>query len=842
MPADRRRASALLLAILAFVFVANAVAKPAAADSLMIRMKFTPEEIPAGGLVRLTGTVTNSAGQGVGGVVLELTSNPARYAPPNLWTESDGSFSTTVSTFALIANTLTVQARVAGTSTQASATVKLSSQPIMILDLIPQVPSVRMGGQVPVAGVVTDAYGAPARQVDVLVKAPGSNYKVVRTDDQGRFTATFPAPSMEGRYAISASVHGVTYPKAHETISVEVVPDRNPVHISLNFARDPLPNNTWVDFWGQVTDRDGNPIAGVYVNIMREAIAMTVASPGNRTDATGKFSGQAKAERYGPQLVTACALGYATEAPDGAQPCITVTVSVVVAASDQGERLSAQVPAAVAPGTSVPIAGRLTTASGQPVAERQVLAQWPHDDEIIRREVTTDAEGRFELNYTAPDGPDAVVITLDAAANRYRLPITVGVRATAVTLEAEPTAIAGSTIKLRGRVTGAGGVPVPWQKIDIWDIRTGRAISAVADAAGYWSAESPTGSDMVGSAAFSAVARGTTAHATGAVRLKPGTLPPTPPAPPKNPDETVQVVNTPAGPERLAVGSLVVRLPRNSLPGRATVRLRVLRADEAPPLPPSATPRSQVFSLSASDGQLAIPVTFSILGVGQLIGGLYEQVDAEWRYVGPGATAGQAPGTVSLPRFGTFVLLTTTETYWDVDRNHWFYTAVKELTAGGIISGMAQSIFSPYSAVTRAQFIKLLLTTIGLKPGAPTGLPFEDVPSHEWYAGYMAAAYSAGLLTGTAGRARPGDPITRQEAAQLLIRAAAAAQARLAVGETPQYKDQASIDPGLRVAVSAAGQAGLLKGYADGTFRPQQTLTRAEAAVVVHRLLRALTP
>ncbi len=109
-------------------------------------------------------------------------------------------------------------------------------------------------------------------------------------------------------------------------------------------------------------------------------------------------------------------------------------------------------------------------------------------------------------------------------------------------------------------------------------------------------------------------------------------------------------------------------------------------------------------------------------------------------------------------------------TFTDV-KNHANKTAIEALASRGIINGMSKDTFAPNKTMTRAEFAAIVTRALGL-PAKDTKA-FTDVPSSKWYAGYIGAANSSGIVNGVgSGKFNPDGTITRQEAAVMVARAA----------------------------------------------------------------------
>ncbi|MFD0962248.1 S-layer homology domain-containing protein, partial [Paenibacillus chungangensis] len=115
-----------------------------------------------------------------------------------------------------------------------------------------------------------------------------------------------------------------------------------------------------------------------------------------------------------------------------------------------------------------------------------------------------------------------------------------------------------------------------------------------------------------------------------------------------------------------------------------------------------------------------------------------------------------------------------------------------------------------------------------------------------WYAPAVTAAVNAGLLQGYAGNTfRPDLPIRREELAALIDRArhfaANEQSAQADVAKTlDAFIDQASISDWARQAVANLVQDGIVQGRNENLFEPKAHTTRAEAVVMLTRLLRDL--
>ncbi|MFD2333044.1 X2-like carbohydrate binding domain-containing protein [Cohnella sp. GCM10020058] len=149
------------------------------------------------------------------------------------------------------------------------------------------------------------------------------------------------------------------------------------------------------------------------------------------------------------------------------------------------------------------------------------------------------------------------------------------------------------------------------------------------------------------------------------------------------------------------------------------------------------------------------------------------------------------------------------------------------------IQGFADGTFRPGAALTRAQ-IATIVARLAADSSSTAGVQaksYADVSASHWAAADIAAVGKLGLMNGYAdGTFRPDQAVTRAEMTALAVKLAQPSGAPGAgFGDTDGSWAEA--------AIKQAQGAGWIGGYADGTFRPGQALTRAEAVTLLNRVL-----
>ena len=163
-----------------------------------------------------------------------------------------------------------------------------------------------------------------------------------------------------------------------------------------------------------------------------------------------------------------------------------------------------------------------------------------------------------------------------------------------------------------------------------------------------------------------------------------------------------------------------------------------------------------------------------------------------------------------------------------------YKTEVYTLFHLGVVSGYPDGSFDPEGLLTREQFVKLLVSAAGLEATGPVDPGFADVGPDRWSSAWIGAAEAAGWLDVEKGAFEPARPITREEMAFMLDKALGVDGGP--VSETVFSDEDRMAHP---EAVRRIARAGLLRGFPDGTFRPDASARRIEAAIVIHRFLRS---
>ncbi len=180
----------------------------------------------------------------------------------------------------------------------------------------------------------------------------------------------------------------------------------------------------------------------------------------------------------------------------------------------------------------------------------------------------------------------------------------------------------------------------------------------------------------------------------------------------------------------------------------------------------------------------------------------------------------------------------------DVFPTDWYFDSVDKVAAEGIMLGTGEGRFFPADQVTRGQLATFLhrASREAIAVSSGDSNPFIDVPEGEYYTEAVAWAYENGIVTGYGdGTFQPDRKVSRQELAAVFVRYL---RHKGVVSAQPEdvsgYTDAAFIEEWAVEAVGAMTALELLKGDANGAFRPSAGASRGETAAVLVRMEKYL--
>lgn len=174
---------------------------------------------------------------------------------------------------------------------------------------------------------------------------------------------------------------------------------------------------------------------------------------------------------------------------------------------------------------------------------------------------------------------------------------------------------------------------------------------------------------------------------------------------------------------------------------------------------------------------------------------------------------------------------TCTVAFTDVQSADYFYDGVRYLFCMGAIGGYPDGTFRPGSSTTRGQFSKIIVLAMLWPVLNPTSPSFSDVPPGSTFYGYVETAHSHGVISGYE------DGTFHPE--NVVTRGQLAKMVVLAEGwpvlnpPSARFND-VPLGSAFYGYVETAAARGVVGGYADGSFLPGHETTRGQVAKVVY--------
>lgn len=182
----------------------------------------------------------------------------------------------------------------------------------------------------------------------------------------------------------------------------------------------------------------------------------------------------------------------------------------------------------------------------------------------------------------------------------------------------------------------------------------------------------------------------------------------------------------------------------------------------------------------------------------------------------------------------------------DEDDLKWATEYILRLSSKGVFTGYEDGTFKPNQKISRIETLVAAVRLMGLRAQAEseaemnTELNFKDSQllekKYSWAVGYVAVALENDLFAETDTEVKPETNATRLWAATILIKALKLEDEAKALNNTKlDFKDAKNIPAGSVGYVALALKKGIITGYNDNTFRPNQPVTRAELAALLDR-------
>lgn len=174
----------------------------------------------------------------------------------------------------------------------------------------------------------------------------------------------------------------------------------------------------------------------------------------------------------------------------------------------------------------------------------------------------------------------------------------------------------------------------------------------------------------------------------------------------------------------------------------------------------------------------------------------------------------------------------------DVSDSHWAKSFITTLSELGVISGFEDGSFRPNDAVTREQFVKMIVEMFKLENNGEMK-NFADVSVSHWAKNYIEAAVANEIISGMSdGVFGIGKELSRQDAAVIIVRTANKLGIKLEGNASIDFNDEDEFGSYAKESIDSLVKAGIINGI-DGKFVPNGAITRCQCAKILCALLEA---
>lgn len=177
----------------------------------------------------------------------------------------------------------------------------------------------------------------------------------------------------------------------------------------------------------------------------------------------------------------------------------------------------------------------------------------------------------------------------------------------------------------------------------------------------------------------------------------------------------------------------------------------------------------------------------------------------------------------------------------DIDNFPWAVEAINFLRENGIVFGKTETNFNPQDNVTREEAISMLMRMFDFKDDTTKANHFKDVSENAWYYKSIKTAMDNNIVSGVSEDSMGiGFNVTRQDFLTMLLRAIITESVVdvYNVQGTAEYTDYESVSDYAKEAVRLFSGLGVVSGYEDGSIKPHNPITRAEAAQIIYKVYK----
>ncbi len=172
-------------------------------------------------------------------------------------------------------------------------------------------------------------------------------------------------------------------------------------------------------------------------------------------------------------------------------------------------------------------------------------------------------------------------------------------------------------------------------------------------------------------------------------------------------------------------------------------------------------------------------------------------------------------------------------------RSHWSRSYIEQMIDRGIVNGYGDGKFYPDNVINRSELVKIVLLALKKGSGEKGIAPFEDVPAENWAAPYILKAKQLGVVKGYWGN-RFFEPFS--EGTRVMVLKMLVETAEIDVSGYRGQQPFPDVDSKTWYApyVAWAKEKGVVGGYANGNFGPNNAVTRGEVSKITMNFLKIM--
>lgn len=208
------------------------------------------------------------------------------------------------------------------------------------------------------------------------------------------------------------------------------------------------------------------------------------------------------------------------------------------------------------------------------------------------------------------------------------------------------------------------------------------------------------------------------------------------------------------------------------------------------------------------------------------------------------SSSSSSSSTGGLPAFPTEptfenIIPADNSVFKDVPQSHWAYTAIKDLKEKDVVAGDENGNFNPQANVSRQEFVKMLISALNIDLDSNAEMSFDDVSDSDWSYKYIRKAVELNIVYGVSDTMfDKTSNITRQDMAVMCTRALSVIGNDISSDAELNFTDKDNIASYAAPSVAAMQAKGIISGYEDGSFLPQNNAARCEAAKIISELIK----